>query len=352
MTHRAEHRDPSPRRSLVSGGAGFLGSHLVDLLLARGDQVTVVDDLSTGRIENLPCPGRERHGLRFIEATIGSAITGELADESGFDEIYHLAAAVGVMRILDRPAESIETNVLETGALLRYAIDHDPAHRPRVLIASSSEVYGLGGNGVSLKEDDPCTYGPTTAHRWSYGYAKAVDEFLALAHHREHGLPVVIARFFNIIGPRQLGRHGMVVPRFVEAALKADALDVFGDGTQVRTLCDVRDAVPALPALLGNDAALGLVVNIGSDRPISVRELAQVVTETLNSASDIRTIPYHEAYVDGFQDLPHRCPDLTRVRGLCGFRASTTLEHTIRDIAASMSGENRSAEDSRTSIGS
>ncbi len=352
MTHRAEQRDPPARRSLVTGGAGFLGSHLTDALIARGDHVTVVDDLSTGRTVNLAQTGLDHPRLRFIENTVGDAVANELAREPAFDEIYHLAAAVGVMRILERPAESIETNVLETGSLLRYAIDHDPHNRPRVLIASSSEVYGLGGNGAALKEDDPCTYGPTTAHRWSYGYSKAVDEFLALAHFREHALPVVIVRFFNIIGPRQTGAHGMVVPRFVTAALRGEPLTVFGDGSQIRTLCDVRDAVPALPALLGNKRAWGRVVNVGSDRPISIRNLARVVTETLNSVSEIRTIPYHEAYVDGFQDLPHRCPDLGRARELCGFESSTALEQTIRDVAASFSGESRSVEETRPNIGS
>lgn len=343
MNSRAAQPESSFRRSLVTGGAGFIGSHLVDLLLARGDAVTVVDDLSTGSLTNLEHSGLDHPRLRVIEKTVGGALRDELASADAFDEVYHLAASVGVMRILDQPAESIETNVLETGALLRYCVEHDAARRPRVLIASSSEVYGLGGRGERLREDDECTYGPTTAHRWSYGYSKAVDEFLALAHHREYGLPVVIVRFFNVIGPRQTGEHGMVVPRFVEAATRGVPLTVYGDGTQVRTFCDVRDAAPVLPGLLGLEEASGEVVNLGSDSPISVRNLAQVVVGTLDSASEIRTIPYHEAYVGGFQDLPHRCPDLSKVRRLCGFKPSTALEQTIRDIAASPRGENRPA---------
>jgi len=247
------------------------------------------------------------------------------------------------MRILEKPVESIETNINDTSALLRYTIEHTPDRMPRLLIASSSEVYGLGRGEGTLSENDECTYGPTTAHRWSYGYSKAIDEFLALAHHREHKLPVVLARFFNIVGPRQSGEHGMVLPRFVRAAASGDPLTVFGDGSQSRTFCDVRDAVHAMPKLLAHPDAWGRVVNLGSDRPISMSNLAQLVIETLQSSSVLRTIPYHEAYPDGFQDLAHRCPDLARIRALCGFDPSTPLTRIIRDIADSFHEDSHSA---------
>lgn len=348
MPDRADESAPAPRRVLVTGGAGFIGSHLVDAFLARGDSVTVVDDLSTGSRENLSTHEGDSR-LTLIQSTVSEAVSGPLADAEPFDEIHHMAAAVGVMRILERPTESIETNIHETSAILHYAVEHQRDRLPHVLIASSSEVYGLGGAGEKLAEDDPVTYGPTTAHRWSYGYAKAIDEFLALARAREDGLPVVIARFFNIVGPRQSGRHGMVLPRFVEAAVRGEELHVFGNGTQVRTFCDVRDVIGPLLSLVGQATASGRVVNIGSDRPISVSELAQLVVETLSSGSGIRTIPYDEAYSKGFQDLPHRRPDLTRLRGLVGFDPSIPLTETIRDIADGITSDSASARPSRTS---
>ena len=347
MHDRAEQPDGSRRRTLVTGGAGFIGSHLVDALIDRGDHVTVVDDLSTGSSSNLASTGPDDPRLEMIESTVTDAVAGPLIDTPPFDEIHHLAASVGVVRILERPTESIETNIHETSALLRFAVERHPRRLPRVLLASSSEVYGLGGRGELLREDDTCTYGPTTAHRWSYGYAKAIDEFLALAHHREDGLPIVIVRLFNIVGPRQSDRYGMVLPRFVKSACAGEDLLVHGDGTQVRTFCDVRDIVGPLIQLAAHPDATGRVVNIGSDSPLTVSNLAQRVVDCLDSVSRIRTIPYREAYADGFQDLPHRCPALDRLRELVDFSPTITLEQTIRDIAKRLAHDQVFASSSR-----
>ena len=318
---------------LVTGGAGFIGSHLVDHLLAGGARVTVVDNLSTGRESNL-APARARAGprLRFVRADLGAAITSELASER-FGQIYHLAAAVGVRRIIERPIESIESNVLDTSAVLRYAASHGPSGGPApTLIASSSEVYGKSPKSP-FHEDDDCLYGPTTAFRWSYAASKAIDEYLALAHHAQNGLPVLVARFFNTVGPRQVGDYGMVLPAFVASALAGRPLDVYGDGRQTRCFCDVRDVVPALPRLLAAGAIAGVVANVGSERPISIMELAELVVKTLQSRSAIRSIPYDRAYAPGFEDLRQRRPDLGRLRSLINFEPRITLEQTIRAIA-------------------
>jgi len=320
-----------PRRSLVSGGAGFIGSHLTELLLKRGDHVTVVDDLSTGRISNLDTARQvapER--LRFIEAELGRAL-GTFVPGEHFDQFYHLAASVGVKRVMDRPIESIDTNILETSAALRFASERKIA----ILIASSSEVYGKPTTDV-FREDDDVIYGPTTITRWSYACSKAIDEFLALAYHAKQSLPVVVVRFFNTIGPRQVGEYGMVVPRFVQAALKGDALEVHGDGSQSRCFCDVRDVVRVLPTLLDASGNHGKIFNVGSDQPISIRALAESVIRVTESSSTIRTIPYAQAFGPGagFEDLRHRRPSLERIRGATGFTAEIPLEVTIRDVAS------------------
>jgi len=322
--------DGRPRRALVTGGAGFIGSHLVELLLARGDEVVVVDDLSTGRRENLPA---DHDRLVFHEDDLRGWLGGASAGSGVFDEVYHLAAAVGVELIIERPIESIETNTEQTSAVLRYASGLRPM--PRVLVASSSEVYGKSER-APFAEDDDVVYGPTTATRWSYACSKALDEYLALAHHRAHGLPVVVARLFNTVGPRQVGRYGMVLPRFVRAALAGEALEVFGDGEQVRCFCDVRDVVGALAGLLAQPACAGGIFNVGSDRPISIGELARLVIETLGSSSAVRLVPYERAYGPGFEDLRRREPDLGRIRGAIGFSPRLGLEQTIRSVAASM----------------
>lgn len=320
-------------RTLVTGGSGLIGSHLVDLLLARGDQVTVIDNLSTGRRHNLP-PTHER--LRFIEADLSLALNA-LGHGERFDEIYHLAAAVGVKLVVEDPIRCIETNVIETSNLLRFALQHGRTDRGApTLIASSSEVYGKSER-LPFSEDDDVVYGPTSRSRWSYACTKAIDEYLGLAYFSKHQLPVVVTRFFNTVGPRQVGEYGMVLPNFVASALRNEDLCIYGDGRQTRCFCDVRDVAAALPRLLGQPKAFGRVFNVGSDESISIDELADLVIRTLSSRSGKRFIPYDRAYATGFEDLRKRVPDLTRVRDAIGFRRSYALEQTIRDIAAWMS---------------
>ncbi|GIW74091.1 MAG: UDP-glucose 4-epimerase [Phycisphaerales bacterium] len=319
---------PAGRRVLVTGGAGFIGSHLVDRLLERGDQVTVVDDLSTGRRTNLP-HAHER--LAFVHADLRTWLHAGAPDAGRFDQIYHLAAAVGVELVIADPIGSIETNTEQTSALLRYASGASGG-LPAVLVASSSEVYGKSDR-VPFREDDDVVYGPTTATRWSYACSKALDEYLALAHHRTHRLPVVVARLFNTVGPRQVGRYGMVLPRFVAAALEGRPLPVFGDGQQQRCFCDVRDVVRALTDLLEAPGAAGGIYNVGSDRPVTIEALAGLVVRTLGSGSAIERVPYERAYGPGFEDLRCRVPDLTRLRKAIGFQPRIELEETIRSVA-------------------
>lgn len=323
-------RADGPRRTLVTGGAGFIGSHLADHLLARGDHVTVIDDLSTGRRENLPASHARLH---FVHADLRDALA-RLGPSDTFHEVYHLAAAVGVKLVIAEPIRSIETNIDQAAALLAFAASHGPGGRPApTLIASSSEVYGKGSR-TPFSEDDDVVYGPTTVARWSYACSKAVDEYLALAYHARHALPAVVVRFFNTVGPRQRGDYGMVLPRFVAAALDGRPLDVYGDGRQSRCFCDARDAAPALPRLLATPGAHGRVFNLGSDRPISIADLARLTISVLGSRSSPRLVPYVQAYGPGFEDLHERRPDLARLREAIGFAPAITLEQTIRDIAA------------------
>jgi UDP-glucose 4-epimerase len=249
-----------------------------------------------------------------------------------FDEIYHLAAAVGVKLITDDPIGSIETNVEQTAELLRFADSHG---KPPVLLASSSEVYGKSAK-LPFAESDDVVYGPTTVSRWSYAYSKAVDEYLGLAYAAKRGIPVVVARFFNTVGPRQVGEYGMVLPRFVERALRNDAIEVHGDGEQSRCLCDVRDVARALPKMLSTRTCHGEVINTGSDERISMLELARTVIATLDSSSEIRMIPYERVYGSNFEDLRHRVPDLSKIRRLIGFTPEIPLRKTILDLAAAL----------------
>lgn len=329
------------RRVLVSGGSGFIGSHLIERLLARGDDVTVVDDLSTGRKRNLPPPNAR---LRFIEADLQDALVA-LGKGEVFDQVYHLAAAVGVRLVMDDPIRTIQTNIDQTLAILRFAQGRAPSGRgSTTLIASSSEVYGKSDKSPFSEEDD-VLYGPTTVTRWSYACTKAIDEYLALAFHRQHDVPAVVVRFFNTVGPRQVGDYGMVLPRFVAAALAGRNLEVHGDGNQSRCFCDVRDVAQALPRLMETPACFGRVFNVGSDRPISVMDLARRVIDVLGSGSRIVRVSYSDAFPGGFEDLRQRRPDLTRVRGAIGFEPSVPLEQTIRDIAAWMHGAQQEARD-------
>jgi UDP-glucose 4-epimerase len=317
------------RRSLVTGGAGFIGSHLVEQLVARGDHVTVIDDLSTGRVENLS--GVDAHKCLLIKATVSQALP--RMEPGAFDEVYHLAAAVGVRLVIEAPVHTIETNITETSAVLHYAV---MTNTP-MLLASTSEVYGKSTR-TPMSEDDDVVFGPTIYSRWSYACSKAIDEYLALAYRQSHALPVTIVRFFNTVGPRQVGHYGMVLPRFVDAALAGETLQVHGDGQQTRCFCDVRDVVTVLPAMLRNEQCIGRVFNLGSDSVISIADLAELVVRTLDSQSRIRTIPYDEAFGPDFDDLRARKPDLSRIVETTGFKARIPLEQTIRDIAAERRG--------------
>lgn len=326
---KSTHHD---RSTLITGGAGFIGSHLAELLVAQGRHVTVIDNLSTGSRSNLDSIDPSQ--LRFIESDVEHALP--TLDPSQFGEMYHLAAAVGVRLVIERPVYTIRTNVFDTLAVLEFAA---AANLP-VLIASTSEVYGKSTK-TPFSEDDDVAYGPTIYSRWSYACSKAIDEYLALAYSRQRGLPTVIARFFNTIGPRQVGRYGMVVPRFVESALRGEPLEIHGDGRQSRCFCDVRDVVTALPRLLAGVDCHGRVFNIGHDQPIEIAALAELVRETLGSSAPLRFVPYAEAFGEGFDDLRHRQPDLTRLRSAVGFQPTILLAQTIRDLAHEISERRR-----------
>jgi UDP-glucose 4-epimerase len=328
----------TPLRVLITGGGGFIGSHLTELLLDRGDTVTIIDDFSTGRRANLgivrSVPDRVSR-YRVIEGTVSTVLPS--LSPLDYDCVYHLAAAVGVRMVVERPIHTIETNVHETSAVLRFCAERALP----VLIASTSEVYGKGVR-VPMREDDDVVYGSTGFSRWCYACSKAIDEYLALAYHREFGLPAVIARFFNTVGPRQIGEYGMVLPRFVAAAIAGRTLEVHGDGLQSRCFCDVRDVVQVLPKLVETRACHGRVFNIGREEPITIRALADLVIQTLASRSDVRVVPYDQAFAAGFDDLLVRQPDLGRIRAAVGFAPTISLQQTIRDLAAEL--QSRSAE--------
>jgi UDP-glucose 4-epimerase len=313
-------------RVLITGGAGFVGSHLVDACVARGDEVVVVDDLSTGRRENIEAhtsAGRVRffEGKAEDPAVIGPAF-------EGVELVYHLAAAVGVFQILAHPLASIRTNLDASSAVFERAA----ARGIRTLFTSTSEVYGKNV-ADALKEDDDTIYGATRVHRWLYAVSKATDEFLALAHHQELGLPVTVVRLFNTTGPRQTGAYGMVVPRFVRQAMEGKPLTVYGDGDQMRCFTNVHDVVAALMVLTDTPAAIGQVVNVGNPREISIRDLATLVCEIVGSKSSVELVDYESAYGEGFEDMRRRVPDVSRLRGLIGFVPTTPLEATIKEIA-------------------
>ncbi|MCP4166252.1 MAG: NAD-dependent epimerase/dehydratase family protein [Chloroflexi bacterium] len=314
---------------LITGGAGFIGSHLCDALLAKGKQVTVLDNLSTGRFHNIEhLVGKP--GFRFAIDDITNAIVlDRLASEC--EVIIHLAAAVGVQLIVERPVHTIEANVMGTDAVLQAA----SRYRAKVLVASTSEVYGKGSR-VPFQEEDDVVLGPTSKSRWSYAASKMVDEFLALAYYRDKDLPVVVARLFNTVGPRQTGRYGMVVPRFVEQALRGEPISVFGDGRQSRCFCDVSDTVRALIDLAEYPEALGRVYNVGSNEEISIGELAERVKLLTGSASPIELIPYEQAYAPGFEDMQRRVPNTSRIRALSGWAPEFKLNQILTRIAASL----------------
>ena len=315
---------------LITGGAGFIGSHLTARLLAEGCQVTVVDDLSTGSAQNLAAC-RDNPRLRLVESTV-SNFSGlkEAAQEATF--IFHLAAAVGVELVVSSPIRTIRTNLTETEAVLEAA---DANHTP-VLLASTSEVYGKSQK-PSFSEEDDLLIGPPTLGRWSYACSKLMDEFLALAYARERGLPVVIARLFNTVGPRQTGRYGMVLPRFVESARAGSPIRVYGSGNQTRCFCYVGDTVEALVRLSRTPQARGEVFNIGGTEEVSILGLAQQVKETLGSNSPIELIPYDQAYSPGFEDMLRRRPAVEKLERVTGFRPATKLLDTIK-LTAGIAG--------------
>jgi UDP-glucose 4-epimerase len=312
-------------RYLITGGAGFIGSHLSDELLARGHEVHVLDDLSTGSIENV----RHLKGNQGFGYTIDSAenapVVAELVD--GADAVYHLAAAVGVQLIVESPVRTIETNVHCTEVVLAQA---SKKKRP-VFIASTSEVYGKSTD-LPYREDGDLTLGPTLKGRWSYACSKAIDEFLAIAHWKERQLPTVIGRLFNTVGPRQTGRYGMVIPNFVTQALAGRPLTVFGDGTQRRCFCHVSDVVRGLADLMERDDVYGEVFNIGSQEEVEILALAEKVREATGSSSEIKLVPYDEAYEEGFEDMPRRVPDTTRVRERIGWEPTKSLDEILADV--------------------
>jgi UDP-glucose 4-epimerase len=311
---------------LITGGAGFIGSHLAESLLARGERVLTIDDLSTGRIRNIEhlkgSPGFEY----TVDTIMNRPVLAELIDRA--DYVFHLAAAVGVKLIVESPVRTIETNVRGTEVLLDLA---NKKKKP-VLIASTSEVYGKATK-VPFSEDDDLVLGPTTRGRWSYACSKALDEFLGLAYFHEKKLPVVIARLFNTVGPRQTGRYGMVLPTFVKQALSARPITVFGDGTQSRCFGYVGDIVPALVRLIQTDRAYGEVFNLGSREEITIRDLAELVKKRLGSSSEVVLIPYDQAYEAGFEDMPRRVPDVRKAAGLIGFESRTSLAEIIDRVA-------------------
>ena len=312
-------------RILITGGAGFVGSHLADELLARGHAVSVLDDLSTGGIDNIR---HLRHHPRF-EYTIGSCherpLVAELVDEA--DIVYHLAAAVGVELIVESPVRTIETNIHAAEVVLNAA----SKKKKPVFVASTSEVYGKSAD-LPFREDGDLLMGPTFKGRWSYACSKAIDEFLALAYWKERGLPTVIGRMFNTVGPRQTGRYGMVVPNLVGQALAGKPLTVFGDGTQSRCFCHVHDVVRALADLMEREDLYGEIYNIGTQAEITITGLAEKVIEVVGSSSSITYVPYDEAYEPGFEDMHRRMPDITKIKETIGWEPKRTLEQIVVDV--------------------
>jgi UDP-glucose 4-epimerase len=314
---------------LITGGAGFIGSHLADRLLENGKEVYVIDDLSSGSLKNVEHLQDNPQFHLVVDTVLHEAVMNELVFKC--EHIYHMAAVVGVKQIMNRPVETLETNVKGTEMVLRLA-NH---HKKKVLIASTSEVYGKvmdGENCCQLTEDTDRLMGSTSKRRWAYACSKALDEFLALAYYEEKKLPVVIARLFNTVGPRQTGQYGMVVPNFVQKALIDKPIVVHGDGSQSRTFIHISDAVDALMGLMAEPSALGQVVNVGSTEEVTIKELALLVKELTGSESDIEYISYDKAYGPGFEDMKRRCPDITRIEELSGFQPKVNLRGIIQSV--------------------
>jgi UDP-glucose 4-epimerase len=310
-------------KALITGGAGFVGSHLAEALLLRGDEVQVLDNLSTGSIDNIEHLKGTR-GFRYtVDSVMNEPVAAELIDRA--DVVFHLAAAVGVRLIVESPVNTIETNVHGTEMVLKLA----NKKKKKVLLASTSEVYGKS-QAVPFREDTDLVLGPTHKGRWSYACSKAIDEFLALAYHKEKRLPVVVFRLFNTVGPRQTGRYGMVIPNFVKQALLAHPLTVFGDGTQSRCFTYVSDVVGVLLKLADHEGAVGQVINVGNDREeVTIADLARRVKERARSRSEIVNVPYDQAYEEGFEDMPRRVPDLSKLRALTGYEPRVHLDEIL-----------------------
>jgi len=314
-------------RALLTGGAGFVGSHLAEALLAQGHRVAVVDDLSTGSMENI-AHLKGRPGFEYvIDTVMNDPLMGELVDRA--DVVFHLAAAVGVKLIVEAPVRTIETNVHGTEVVLKHASKKGKL----VVIFSTSEVYGKS-TAVPFREDADLVLGPTVKHRWAYACSKALDEFLALAYFRERGLPVIVVRLFNTVGPRQTGRYGMVIPTFVRQAIAGEPITVYGDGRQSRSFTDVSDVVSGLVALAAEPRAVGQVFNIGNTEEISITALAERVRALTSSSSEIAFIPYDQAYEAGFEDMPRRVPDLSKIHALVGYRPTLGLEDILHRVIA------------------
>jgi len=321
-------------KNLITGGAGFIGSHLAEELLKRNEEVVVIDNLSTGSMDNIAHLIANPKFSYHIDTIMNEGLMKCLIKEC--DIVYHLAAAVGVEYIINNPLESIRTNVKGTETVLELA----DSMKKKVIIASTSEIYGKDRPGKRVfKEDDDRVLGPTTISRWSYSCAKAMDEFMALAYWREKKLPVVIVRFFNTCGPRQTGRYGMVMPRFVKQALSNKPITVYGDGKQTRSFTYVKDVVSALLLLAGNKKAVGQIFNIGNPKAISINELARKIIKQVKSKSQISYIPYNKAFDSGFEDMRHRCPDISKIHALTGFTPKTDVDEMLTQTISYMRGK-------------
>jgi nucleoside-diphosphate-sugar epimerase len=315
-------------RVLITGGAGFVGSHLAEALLERRDEVFVLDNLSTGSIDNIAHLKSEPRFHYTIDSITNEPLLAEMIDTC--DTVVHLAAAVGVKLIVEAPVHTIETNVHGTEVVLKHA----NKKKKLVLIASTSEVYGKSGE-VPFREDADLVLGPSEKHRWAYACSKLIDEFLALAYWKERKLPVIIVRLFNTVGPRQTGQYGMVIPTFVRQALAGQPITVFGDGTQSRSFTYVGDVVRAMIALVNEPAAVGHVFNIGHGAEIAINQLAEKVKALTSSRSEIVHIPYDRAYESGFEDMPRRAPDITKLQSLIGFRPTVELDEILTRVIES-----------------
>ena len=316
------------KSALITGGAGFIGSHLAESLLDQGIEVFVLDDLSTGSERNVAHLRDRRDFHLVVDSVLKTSVVNELVHRC--DVVFHLAAAVGVRLIVEEPVHTLVTNIQGTENVLEYC----NRFGKRVLVASTSEVYGDRREPEALSEDSRRLYGPTTARRWAYAESKALDEFLALAYHQERGLDCVIVRLFNTVGPRQSGQYGMVIPRFVAAALAGRALEIHGDGTQTRCFCHVRDTIRALQGLMDARSISGEIFNVGSTERVTIQELADRVREVTGSQSDVSFVPYDEVYGQGIEDMLHRQPSIDKVSGAIGWTPERTLEDILRDVVA------------------